>query len=43
MQQRIRVIGIVERGEELLVLKRMTGRSLEAPKYELPTTKIFFG
>jgi ribonuclease HI len=43
MKQRIRVIGITRRGGEILFLKRAMGRSLEAPKYELPTSKIVFG
>lgn len=43
MRQRIRVIGIVKREEELLFLKRAQGRSLELARYELPTGKIVFG
>ena len=43
MRQRIRVIGITKRGEELLFLKRAQGRSLELTRYELPTGKIVFG
>jgi len=43
MQQRIRVVGIVDKGGEVLVFKRATGRSLEIPKYELPTAKVLFG
>jgi len=43
MRQRIRVIGIVKQGENLLFLKRAQGRSLELTRYELPTGKIIFG
>lgn len=43
MKQRIRVVGILRQGEEVLFLKRAMGRSDEAPIWELPTGKIRFG
>ena len=43
MKQRIRVVGIVSRNEEFLLLKRMRGRIEELPSWELPTGKIRFG
>ncbi len=43
MKQRIRVVGIVSRNEEFLLLKRMRGRIEETPSWELPTGKIRFG
>ena len=43
MKQRIRVVGILREGEEVLFLKRAMGRSTEAPIWELPTGKIRFG
>ena len=43
MKQRIRVVGIVGRNEEFLLLKRVRGRIEEAPSWELPTGKIRFG
>ena len=43
MKQRIRVVGIVNRGEEFLLLKRSRGRFEELPSWELPTGKIRFG
>jgi ribonuclease HI/ADP-ribose pyrophosphatase YjhB (NUDIX family) len=43
VKQRIRVAAIIRRGEEVLLLKRSSGRSEEVPKWELPTGKILFG
>ena len=43
MKQRIRVLGIVSRNEEFLLLKRSRGRFEELPSWELPTGKIRFG
>ena len=43
MKQRIRVVGIVSRNEEFLLLKRTMGRIEELPSWELPTGKIRFG
>jgi len=43
MKQRIRVVGIVSRNEEFLLLKRSRGRFEELPSWELPTGKIRFG
>lgn len=43
MKQRIRVVGIVSKGDDILLLKRSQGR-IEAESYwELPTAKISFG
>ncbi len=43
MKQRIRVVGIVSRDEEFLLLKRLMGRIDAQPSWELPTGKIRFG
>lgn len=43
MKQRIRVVGILRRGGEILLMKRRTGRSAEPVFWELPTGKIKFG
>jgi len=43
MKQRIRVVGIVKRGGEVLLLKRAGGRAETVVGYELPTGKIHFG
>lgn len=43
MKQRIRVVGIIKKGEEFLLLKRNLGRLDELPVWELPTGKIQFG
>lgn len=43
MKQRIRVVGIVRKGEEVLLLKRAGGRAEVVAGYELPTGKIHFG
>ena len=43
MKQRIRVVGIVSRGDDILLLKRAQGRAEVEPVWELPTGKIAFG
>ena len=43
MKQRIRVVGIVKKGEDILLLKKLRGRVEELPSFELPTGKIRFG
>jgi len=43
MKQRIRVIGLIKRGGDILLLKRVRGRIEELPSWELPTGKIRFG
>ncbi len=43
MKQRIRVVGIVSRGDDILLLKRAQGRIEAEPTWELPTAKINFG
>jgi len=43
MKQRIRVVGIVSKGDDILLLKRSLGRVEADPIWELPTTKINFG
>ncbi len=43
MKQRVRVVGIVRKGDNFLLLKRDVGRVEEAPIWELPTGKINFG
>ena len=43
MKQRIRVVGIVRKGDDILLLKRSTGRVEGEPVWELPTAKISFG
>lgn len=43
MKQRIRVVGIVSKGDDILLLKRSQGRVEMEPIWELPTTKISFG
>lgn len=43
MKQRIRVVGIIHEGEDILLLKRNMGRMEESPLWELPTGKIRFG
>lgn len=43
MKYRIRVVGIVQRDDEVLFLKRRQGRMLVPAKWELPTAKIGFG
>ena len=43
MKQRIRVVGIVHKGDDILLLKRPRGRVEEESVWELPTAKISFG
>ena len=43
MKQRIRVVGLIRQGEDVLFLKRNLGRMEEAPIWELPTGKIRLG
>ncbi|MFV0485102.1 MAG: reverse transcriptase-like protein [Candidatus Saccharimonadales bacterium] len=43
MKQRIRVAAICRRGDDLLLLRRASGRAENMPNYELPTGKIYFG
>ena len=43
MKQRIRVVGIVSKGDDILLLKRPQGRVDAEPVWELPTAKIGFG
>lgn len=43
MKQRIRVVGIVSKGDDILLLKRSQGRVEMEPIWELPTAKISFG
>ncbi|MDO4979004.1 MAG: reverse transcriptase-like protein [Candidatus Saccharibacteria bacterium] len=40
MRQRIRVVGIVRRQDEVLLLKRVLGRAEIVPTWELPTGKL---
>ncbi len=42
MKQRVRVVGLVHEGGDVLFLKRNMGRIEEAPVWELPTGKIRF-
>ena len=43
MKQRIRVVGIVHKGDDILLLKRSAGRVEGEPVWELPTARISFG
>ena len=43
MKQRIRVVGIVHKGDDILLLKRPRGRVEAEMIWELPTAKILFG
>ncbi|MBQ9019956.1 reverse transcriptase-like protein [Candidatus Saccharibacteria bacterium] len=43
MKQRIRVVGIIHEGDDILLLKRNMGRMEALPLWELPTGKIRFG
>jgi len=43
MKQRIRVAGIIKKGDDILLLKRNMGRIESEPVWELPTGKIRFG
>ena len=42
MKQRVRVVGIVRKGDDILLLKRVLGRVEAKPYWELPTGKIGF-
>ena len=43
MKQRIRVAAIIQRGEDVLLLRRALGRADDVVRWELPTGKILFG
>jgi ribonuclease HI len=43
MKQRIRVAGIVKKGDDILLLKRDMGRIESEPVWEMPTGKVRFG
>jgi len=43
VKQRIRVAGIVQNGQEILIMKKAQGRIDGAPVWEIPTGKIKFG
>lgn len=43
MKQRIRVVGIIRKEDDFLLLKRLQGRSEDSPVWELLTSKIEFG
>lgn len=43
MKQRIRVVGIIQDGRSVLIMKKSQGRVDGAPMWELPTGKIKFG
>lgn len=43
MKQRIRVVGIVQKDDTVLIMKKNQGRVDGAPMWELPTGKIKFG
>ena len=43
MKQRVRVTGIVRKGDDILLLKHPASRVEGEPVWELPTTKIAFG
>lgn len=43
MKQRIRVVAIIKKDDEILLMKRNFGRSEDVPVWELPTGKIQFG
>lgn len=43
MKQRIRVVGIIQKDGETLIMKKSQGRSDAVPMWELPTGKIKFG
>ena len=43
MKQRIRVVGIITKGDDVLLLKRVNGRIEGEAIWELPTAKISFG
>lgn len=43
MKQRIRVVGLVRDGQNVLIMKKSQGRTDRKPTWELPTGKIKFG
>ena len=43
MKQRIRVVGIIQKGADVLIMKKTQGRIDGVPMWELPTGKIKFG
>ena len=43
MKQRIRVVGIVQNGHQVLIMRKSQGRVDGAPMWEVPTGKIKFG
>ena len=43
MKQRIRVVGIIQKANEILIMKKSQGRLDGMPMWELPTGKIRFG
>lgn len=43
MKQRVRVVGIVQKEDEILIMKKSQGRVDGSPMWELPTGKIKFG
>lgn len=43
MKQRIRVVGIVKEGDDILLLKKAQNRAEEVPAWEILTGKIHFG
>ncbi len=43
MKQRIRVAGIIQKGAEVLIMKKVQGRVDGIPTWEIPTGKIKFG
>ena len=43
MKQRIRVVGLVQNGAGVLIMKKNVGRNDSSPTWELPTGKLKFG
>ena len=43
MKQRIRVVGLVQNGADVLIMKKNVGRNDSSPTWELPTGKLKFG
>lgn len=43
MKQRIRVVGLVQDGASVLIMKKNVGRNDSSPTWELPTGKLKFG
>lgn len=43
MKQRIRVAGIIQKGNEVLIMKKSQGRVDSVPTWEIPTGKLKFG